>query len=96
MPNNREIAEWLREAATKAALLRHYQNCCQEDSEQTEKMWLDRAAIVEQMRCETCRWWLCEIDQKYGVILRPLVECQKTSIKGQSEQFSCCHWEGKK
>lgn len=52
--NREEIAGWLREAATKAALLYGYQRESLAESYKIEKVWVDRATLIESMRCETC------------------------------------------
>lgn len=49
MTTHKEIAGWLREAATKAALLKLYQECSHEESLCEENVWLDRATLVESM-----------------------------------------------
>jgi hypothetical protein len=92
MPSNQQIAGWLQEAAENARILApHWDG----SSDNEKKRWDKRASLVEQMRCETCRWWMCTLT-KYNTLGRPLVECAKTTIKGENEQFCCCHWEEKK
>jgi hypothetical protein len=86
MPTNKEIAEWLREAATKAALLRLYQDCTHEESKQAENMWLDRAALVEQMRCETCKYHRFKVDS------RSACDCLEIFV-GDGDY--CSHLEGR-
>jgi hypothetical protein len=82
MPSNKEIAGWLREAAEKHMLTHG-------DDRWAETL-LIRANLVEQMRCETCRWW-DEVDV-HGM----------TNVCGYSQfinhcpfDFYRCHWEGK-
>lgn len=48
-PTFAEIAEWLRVCATKAALLKLYQECSNEELLCEEAVWLGRAAQVEAM-----------------------------------------------
>jgi hypothetical protein len=84
MPTNKEIAGWLREAAGyvgNAGLIL------------VALEVRDRATLVEQMRCETCRRWHpskrwknCE-DREclYG----------KNGVQYSAPDFYCCDWEEK-
>jgi hypothetical protein len=106
MPNNREIAEWLMEAAEANRQAQYsyeratWLNHAAKHKDISDK-FEDRANLIESMRCETCRWWL-----GYGRDLSPIWECTRMAQrdeddKGECEigwcgpQFSCCHWEGK-
>jgi hypothetical protein len=87
MPTNKEIAEWLREAAEAIG---EYASISNFDFTGKRKELLgvihktkDRAALVEQMRCETCR---LRVNGNW---------CEKYNQHILGMNDSCCHWEEK-
>jgi hypothetical protein len=96
MPSNKEIAEWMREsvkvmeyAVTCGSFTQYGQSIIKEEI--TKKT--AAADLIEQMRCETCRWWAmyssrCRYTADIGSVSWCDVWC--------GPQFCCCHWEGRK
>jgi hypothetical protein len=99
MPTNKEITEWLREAAathqileskySKSGWLMH-----SHDAQRLKELFVDRAALVESMTCSTCKWWE-ELDQLYSGI------CDHEGAyhpdfwhdtRESGPQFVCVHW----
>lgn len=99
MPTNKEIAEWLREAASQTTKLSQYQHALgyvktAEETNEKISTWRERAAQVEQMRCETClhyqEYW------KRVTNYNKLTNCcQKGFVHGQGPDFGCWQWKAK-
>ena len=89
MPTNKEISDWLREVEQEykqlASDIKSPFNLLIINS---QLKWGNRAKLVEQMRCETCKHY------------RPSKswddDCGKFDISYQGKDFGCFEWEPKK
>ena len=104
-----DIAGWMRELAGWFEALAKQSNmtCTNELNMKRAEMWRERAAQVESMRCETCKWW----EEKWGEKwIKPgetkwsckrMYHRNKETYNREGEvtwcgpDFCCCHWEGK-
>ena len=86
MPTNKDIAEWLREAAEDANSM---------DGGRSIEYYLNRATQVEQMRCEMCNKYTLAWNKDYG---RKIWLCDNPNgpiIQNQPKNFGCWQWEVK-
>jgi hypothetical protein len=91
MASNREIAEWLREAAQFHLNVMDVSiiDCVTDRHSTLARLFSKRANLVESMRCETCRWWLV------GPFSGRRCSNVNTPVENCKLDFSCYHWEEK-
>jgi hypothetical protein len=101
MPSNKEIASTLKEIAGNFRII---VECIPKEApirkvaEGYVETLMNSAALIESMRCETCRWWL-----GYDKDQSPVWECLRCNDEESDDaqidmcgpQFCCCHWEGR-
>jgi hypothetical protein len=106
MTINKKISGWLVEAAENFRII---SECIPEKApmravvEKYRQIILERSALVENIRCETCRWWweatsysipttshCLSTENNVG---NPRGDRSKISYCGPG--FYCCHWEGR-
>jgi hypothetical protein len=92
MPSNKEIAGWLRECAKRAEAVVTFNSNgdveCFQTASSVRAEWLARAEMVENMRCEMCKWW-----DKHSVNSR-LAYCTNRKSMWECDDC-CCQWEGR-
>ena len=65
------------------------------DATEEAQIWHDRAAQVEQMRCEMCNKYTLAWNKDYG---RKIWLCDNPNgpiIQNQPKNFGCWQWEAK-